>query len=60
MKVESVSSPSLPMVKMVTAKSSMLMVTASMNPETMPGRISGMMIFLRACMGVAPRSSAAS
>ena len=41
-------------------KSSMLMVKAVSAPETMPGLISGMMTFQKACIQVQPRSIAAS
>ena len=41
-------------------KSSIEMVTASINPEIIPGRISGIMTFRKACPGVAPKSNAAS
>ena len=58
--VDRVSRPWLPLVNKVTAKSSIESVNARMKPENIPGLICGIITFLKACIGVAPRSNAAS
>ena len=49
-----------PVVKKLTTKSSMDMVSAITKPENTPGMISGRITLKKPCIGVAPRSCAAS
>ena len=49
-----------PVVKKLTTKSSMDIVSAMMKPENTPGMMSGRITRKKPCSGVAPRSCAAS